>query len=216
MAAVVLTALDHGWEGRMVEVVDRLPGITVGRRCVDLADLLAAASAGLGDVALVSADLRGLDRDALAHLRAAGVAVVGAGPDGQEAPERHLRQLGIERYVHVGTPREDLVDVLTSAAVTGAPFAGGAQETWPGEDPPTAPIAPVTDATPDPQAPPARGRVVAVVRYPDQADELLRLVLDGAKTATASAERAANMTHRMRRCGTPMSAALIRRGAPTT
>ena len=62
MAAVVLTALDHGWEGRMVEVVDRLPGITVGRRCVDLADLLAAAAAGLGDVALVSADLRGLDR----------------------------------------------------------------------------------------------------------------------------------------------------------
>ena len=162
MATTVLTALGHDWEGRMVEVVGQLPGVTVGRRCVDLADLLAAASAGLGDVALVSADLRGLDRDALAHLRAAGVAVVGAGPDGQEAPERHLRQLGIERHVHVGTPRADLLDALTSAAAAGAPFAGGAQEAWPGEEPPTAPMAPVTDATPDPQAPPARGRVIAV------------------------------------------------------
>lgn len=158
MATTVLTALGHDWEGSMVQVVDQLPGVTVGRRCVDLADLLAAASAGLGDVALVSADLRGLDRDALAHLRAHGVAVVGASRDGQEAQERHLRQLGVERHVHTGTPREELVDVLTSTTAASAPFVTGAGEPLPGEDPPTAPIVPVTDETPEPQ----RGRVVAV------------------------------------------------------
>ena len=46
MATTVLTALGHDWEGRMVEVVGQLPGVTVGRRCVDLADLLAAGVSG--------------------------------------------------------------------------------------------------------------------------------------------------------------------------
>lgn len=163
MSLTVLTALAHGWEGRMVEVVDRLPGITVGRRCVDLADLLAAASAGLGDVALVSADLRGLDRDALAHLRAHGVAVLGASLDGDEPQERHLRQLGIDRHVQVSTARADLAEALTTASTdVGASSVVGAEGPWPGDDPPTAPIQPITADTPPPPAEPVRGRVIAV------------------------------------------------------
>ena len=164
MSVTVLTALSHGWEGKMVEVVDRLPGVTVGRRCVDLADLLAAASAGLGDLALISADLRGLDRDALSHLRAHGVAVVGASREGAESEERHLRQLGVDRHVHLATPREDLVEVLTTTAGA-APFDPTRADLMPGEDPPTAPIEPVTDLTPPPPPPlsePTRGRVIAV------------------------------------------------------
>lgn len=164
MSVTVLTALSHGWEGKMVEVVDRLPGVTVGRRCVDLADLLAAASAGLGDLALISADLRGLDRDALSHLRAHGVAVVGASREGAESEERHLRQLGVDRHVHLATPREDLVEVLTTTAGA-APFDPTRVDLMPGEDPPTAPIEPVTDLTPPPPPPlsePTRGRVIAV------------------------------------------------------
>lgn len=164
MVLTVLTALSHDWEGRMVEVVDRLPGVSVGRRCVDLADLLAAASAGPGDVALISADLRGLDRDALAHLRGHGVAVVGASQTADEGQERRLRQLGVDRHVHVATPGEDLVAVLTSAGSALTPFAMDEQMTWPGEDPPTAPIEPVTDLTPPPPTlvEPSRGRVIAV------------------------------------------------------
>lgn len=87
MSATVLTALGPDWEGRMVEIVDRLPGVGVGRRCADLADLLAAASAGHGDVALVSGELRGLDRDALSHLADHDVRVVGASRDGGEDEE---------------------------------------------------------------------------------------------------------------------------------
>nr|WP_257907328.1 hypothetical protein [Janibacter limosus] len=164
MSVTVLTALSHTWEGRMVEIVDRLPGIAVGRRCVDLADLLAAAAAGHGDVAPVSADLRGLDRDALAHPGAHGVAVVGASPDGDEEQERRLRQLGVQRHVHLATPGEDLVDSLTVPGAAGVAVASGPQQTWPGRDPPTAPVALVTDSTPPPVAPAeaVRGRVIAV------------------------------------------------------
>lgn len=167
MSVTVLTALAHDWEGRMVEVVNQLPGIAVGRRCVDLPDLLAAASAGLGDVALVSSGLRGLDREALSHLRAHGVAVVGASRDGDEASERHLRQLGVQRHVHVATPRPELVEVLTTAVPTPpgrSPFVVDPGAPWPGEDPPTAPIEPITDLTPPPElvTGPVRGRVIAV------------------------------------------------------
>ena len=167
MSVTVLTALAHGWEGRMVEVVDRLPGVAVGRRCVDLADLLAAASAGLGDIALVSADIRGLDRDALAHLRAHGVEVIGASQNGDEAQERHLRQLGVNRHIHVGTPTQDLAEVLSATSSrepADAPFVIDPNDPWPGEDPPTAPIEPITDSTPPPEPVPelTRGRVIAV------------------------------------------------------
>lgn len=146
MTATVLTALGHDWEGRMVEIVDRLPGVGVGRRCADLADLLAAASAGHGDVALVSADLRGLDRDALTHLRRHGIEVVGASRDGDEVEERQLRQLGIGWHVHLATPREDLVEVLTTGgrAPAGPPVVVDPVEVPPGEDP-SAPVEPVTD-----------------------------------------------------------------------
>lgn len=160
MGATVLTALSHTWEGHMVEVIDQLPGVGVGRRCVDLADLLAAASAGHGDVALVSADLRGLDRDALAHLRRHGVSVVGASRDGDESGERQLRQLGIVRHIHLGTPREEIVDVLAADEGSRPALADGRPRPL-AEDPPTAPIEPVTEDTPAPEEP-VRGRVVAV------------------------------------------------------
>ena len=177
MSATVLTALAPDWEASMVEVVGRLPGITVGRRCVDVADLLAAAAAGLGDVALVSAELRDLDRDALTHLGNHGVRVVGASRDGDEAHERHLRQLGVIEHVHLATPREELVELLTSGepgpgAATSWLAGIGLGEALPGEDTATAPIALLTEATQTPFAPdvdpgeldaePPRGRIIAV------------------------------------------------------
>lgn len=167
MSAVVLTALEPDWEGRMVEIVDRLPGVTVGRRCADLADLLAAASAGHGDVALVSGGLRGLDRDAIRHLVDHGVRVVGASRDGEEPQERALRQLGVGQHVHLGTPHEDLVASLTSP-----PSASGLSglvldpEEEPavdasGEDPPS-PGADAVEDDPTAAADDGPGTVVAV------------------------------------------------------
>jgi Flp pilus assembly CpaE family ATPase len=50
--------------------------VPVARRCADLAELLASAAAGLGGVAVVSADLPGLDREGIRHLHGSGVRVV--------------------------------------------------------------------------------------------------------------------------------------------
>jgi MinD-like ATPase involved in chromosome partitioning or flagellar assembly len=97
MSVPVLTAVsDARWEAQLVAALERGDhGVSVVRRCVDLADLLATAATGQARAVLLSADLRRLDRDALARLAVAGVAVVGLVPPGDEDAERRLRQLGV-------------------------------------------------------------------------------------------------------------------------
>ncbi len=90
----VLTALEPRHEASLVAHLGALDAYDLVRRCPDLADLLAAGAAGLADLALVSAGLRGLDRDSVAHLHEAGVQVVGLGSN--EAQEKRLRQLGVD------------------------------------------------------------------------------------------------------------------------
>jgi MinD-like ATPase involved in chromosome partitioning or flagellar assembly len=76
-------------------------GVAVVRRCVDLADLLAAASAGTSRAAIVSADLRRLDHEAVDRLRDCGVAVIGVVADPGDDAEGRLRMLGVDRIVVV-------------------------------------------------------------------------------------------------------------------
>ncbi|MEP6463372.1 MAG: chromosome partitioning protein [Frankiaceae bacterium] len=119
----VLTAVaDAAWEARLVaELTGSALGVTVVRRCVDVADLLAVAATGVAKVAVVSADLRRLDRDALARLNLAGVAVVGVvavvGAADEDA-DRRLRQLGVSAVV----PR-----TADAAAVAAAILAASAR-----------------------------------------------------------------------------------------
>jgi MinD-like ATPase involved in chromosome partitioning or flagellar assembly len=96
-------------------------GVHVARRCVDLADLLAAAAAGLGRAVLLSADLRRLDREALTRLAVAGVAVVGLVTTGDEPAERRLRQLGVREIVDADAD----VDVICTAVIGAVGAAPG-------------------------------------------------------------------------------------------
>lgn len=96
-------------------------GIHVVRRCVDLVELLAAAAAGTARAALVSADLRGLDRDALAQLASCGLVIVGLAPD--EPGERLLHQLGAGFVVAAGAAPEQVAGALRAAAVAGPGLA---------------------------------------------------------------------------------------------
>lgn len=99
------------------------PGIHVARRCVDLADLLAAAAAGLGRAVILSADLRRLDREALDRLALAGLAVVGCVRAGDEPGERRLRQFGVVQVVttdaSIGTVVQAVHAAVADLAVAG-------------------------------------------------------------------------------------------------
>lgn len=77
MSAGVLLALTGPVEGALVRAVDTGgSGVRVVRRCADVPEVLAAAAAGLGSVAVLAADLPGVDRTTVARLRSVGVRTV--------------------------------------------------------------------------------------------------------------------------------------------
>jgi Flp pilus assembly CpaE family ATPase len=121
MQVPVLTAVsDALWEAELVAALSGGDlGVAVVRRCVDLADLLATAATGQARAALLSADLRRLDRDALGRLALAGVAVVGLVPPGDEQAERRLRQLGVRHVLPADTAPRELSAAVVEAVADG-------------------------------------------------------------------------------------------------
>src|SRR5664279_4827678 len=88
----------------------------------------AALVADLGHVergvAVVSADLRRLDRDALARLSLAEVAVVGVVRPGDEAADRRLRELGVASVVGTTAAAVEVASAVLAAAAWSAPATG--------------------------------------------------------------------------------------------
>ena len=91
----VITGLGPAWESVVATTLESSADLTVTRRCADVAELLSVAEAGLGQCAVVSADLHGLDLGLVHRLSQRGVLVVGLYPTGDDGAERRLRQLRI-------------------------------------------------------------------------------------------------------------------------
>lgn len=112
----VLTAVAGAWEAPVVGALERSrSGVVVVRRCVDLADLLAAAATGQARAVLLSADLRRLDREALARLELAGLAVVGMTPADDATQTGRLRALGVGHVVPADAPASEIVAAVVAA-----------------------------------------------------------------------------------------------------
>jgi MinD-like ATPase involved in chromosome partitioning or flagellar assembly len=112
MTPVLILAAGAGWETTALGVLERAPGLVVLRRCVDVDDLAAAASAGQAEAAVVALDAPGLDARVIDVLRHHGVRVVGVLPAGPAAdPARAAAgRAGIGRVV-----AEDDLDALPAA-----------------------------------------------------------------------------------------------------
>ncbi|MFD6092561.1 CpaE family protein [Oerskovia sp. NPDC060338] len=114
--ASVLCAVRGDGETVVVTALTRPgSGVAVARRCADLTELLAAAGAGAGTAAVISADLPGLDREAVAHLHEHGVRVV-ALADGPGWLADRLRAIGIDVVLDEGTPTSVLVETVRDEA----------------------------------------------------------------------------------------------------
>lgn len=128
----VVTAVGHRWESAVATTIERVPGVTIARRCADVSELLSVVEAGVGRVAVVSVDLRGLDLGVVGRLRACGVRVVGLTPPDDESADRRLRQLSLTHVLPTDATVEALAEAITGADPTGArdPFErvdGGAR-----------------------------------------------------------------------------------------
>lgn len=123
MVLQVFTAVTGAvWESALVGALDRTDhGVTVVRRCVDVSELLAAAATGTGQAALLSAELRRLDGDAVARLEAAGVAVVGLVEPGDERAAERLRQLGVLHVLPADAEPEVIARALREAVEGASP-----------------------------------------------------------------------------------------------
>lgn len=158
MRIPVITAVPGAeWEAELVAQLGRENhGVTVIRRCVDVAELLSTAASGTARAALVSTDLRRLDRDTVGQLISAGVAAVGVVHPGDVAAVHLLRQLGVHRIVPADAGAEAIaravVQAVADAMVTDDVSTGDPAMAFPVLGPVLRP----------PPPPPGRGRIVAV------------------------------------------------------
>lgn len=131
---VVLVSTGAAWETRALEVLQRDRRTVVLKRCVDIEDLLATASRGQAEVAVLGVDLAGLDRTVLDDLARWGVRVVAVATEAERAQPRAAR-IGIAsvlaaelvdeiaQRVVVAPASEDTVPVVPAAPVP-APAGG--------------------------------------------------------------------------------------------
>ncbi|MGB5952891.1 MAG: hypothetical protein WBG57_10335 [Ornithinimicrobium sp.] len=117
MSLPALTAITHRWESAFAGILGRSEDVHVARRCADLAELLGCAASGIGKVAAVSVDLRGLDRSAMATLGDHGVRVLGVFAPGDEAGQRTLQRWGVTASVSADAT-EDIVHEALATLVS--------------------------------------------------------------------------------------------------
>ena len=123
------------WESVLVSALDGARAdVQVARRCVDVADLLAAAATGQARVALVSAFLGGLDVDVVDRLLQAGVQPVGVVTPGSTAEADQLRRIGVVDRVDADAV-DDITTVVRGLGSRRGSAGGSATAGEPGDTP---------------------------------------------------------------------------------
>jgi Flp pilus assembly CpaE family ATPase len=111
----VLTAADGSrWEAELIAELSAGSGhLEIVRRCVDVVELVSVAAAGQAVAALVDAQLRRLDADAVDRLTAAGVAVVGVTQ--RPGDDERLHSVGVDFVVPADAGAEVVASVVQAA-----------------------------------------------------------------------------------------------------
>lgn len=111
----VLTAVTGRWEAPLVTGLGAVTGVRVVRRCADLAEMLAAAAAGLARAVVVSADLPRLDGEALSRLRGLGAAVVVLVEPGDLRVVRRVHLWGVPAPLPADSPPRVIAEAALAA-----------------------------------------------------------------------------------------------------
>jgi len=138
VVVVLVVAGGAAWESTALELLNERQGIVVLKRCVDVDDLLASASAGQADVAVLGVDSHGLDQAAVDLLRKHSVRPVAIVADGAGLDAARLRatRIGI-RSMSAEAALATLPDAVLAGEADTDTVAG--QETDDGAEPPSGP-----------------------------------------------------------------------------
>ena len=135
MICVLVVASGAAWESAALRLLGERAGVVVLKRCVDVDDLLAVATAGQAQVAVVALDAPGLDAAAVEHLRrhrVRPVAVVAGGIAERDQGRLRAHRIGIAALV-ADSELDGLGDAVTAADDDEVP---GPLEETPIGDPP--------------------------------------------------------------------------------
>lgn len=134
---IVTAGGGHAWETALVAEAARGGSpVTVVRRCVDMADVLAIAATGQVAVAIVASDLRRLDSESVFDLAGFGVAVVAVHRMGDDRAATSLQRIGVAAAVPDDASPSAIVQAAFSAAGDGPVGAGaGGRRTGAAADP---------------------------------------------------------------------------------
>ena len=100
MVCVLMVASGAAWESTALGLLTDTRGVVVLKRCVDVNDLLATASAGQADVAVLALDAHGFDAAAVGHLTRHQVRTVAVAPDPEsEATRARAARVGVRTLV---------------------------------------------------------------------------------------------------------------------
>ena len=141
VVVVLVVGSGAAWESPLLTLVAERPGLVLLKRCVDVDDLLATASAGQADAAVVGLDAPGLDRAAVDLLHRHQVRVVAvSGGGGADAVATRSARVGVDGLVNPGDltrvvdllEHDDapLVDPVAAAAVPPPSTAGRVLAVW--------------------------------------------------------------------------------------
>lgn len=112
VTVVLIVSTGAAWEARALAALQASSATVVLKRCVDVADLLASASTGQAHVAVLAADLAGLDHTVVDDLGRYGVRVVGVATDTELTRPRAAR-IGVVTLLEAG--RVDEVATLVAS-----------------------------------------------------------------------------------------------------
>jgi MinD-like ATPase involved in chromosome partitioning or flagellar assembly len=131
---VLLVSTGAVWEAPALAALRAHPATVVLKRCVDVADLLAAASTGQADVAVLGVELPGLDADVVDELTRYAVRVIAVAGDPGATQPRAARA-GVRSVLDASRIDElaDLVAALPAGATApAAAFVAPGPETTTG------------------------------------------------------------------------------------
>ncbi len=134
---MLIAAAGASWESRALALVEQDRGLVLLRRCLDVDDLLATATAGQADVAVLALDAPGLDATAVEHLRRheVGALAVLPGDLPEDAARARARRIGLPTVL-LPTDVEGLADAVHGLTAPATDREGGSAHA---EEPDTRP-----------------------------------------------------------------------------